>query len=140
LPVGSARVRYCGEPQSGTVAGKFSADRYPGLPRWGAKSSAAVLAKFRHVESIPADPRQWGVSVTGAPTLAATLSEQREKAILFRTLATLRTDIPLFKNVDELRWNGPKPEFDAWSKRLDAAKTDRLSGGTNEIPKSNRRR
>jgi 5'-3' exonuclease len=79
-----------------------AADGYPGLPGWGAKSTAAVLAKFLHLESIPADSREWGVTVTGAKTLALTLSTQRDRALLFRTLATLRTDIPLFENVDEL--------------------------------------
>ncbi len=117
-----------------------SADGYPGLPRWGAKSSSAVLAKFHHLESIPSDPRHWGVNVAGAPTLAATLCEQRQQALLFRTLATLRSDIPLFKNVDELRWNGPKPDFDAWSKRLDAAKTDRSSRGAKKMSNSKGRR
>jgi 5'-3' exonuclease len=114
-----------------------SADGYPGLPRWGAKSSAAVLAKFRHLEAIPADSQQWGVNVTGAATLAATLREQRQQALLFRELATLRTDIPLFKDVDELCWNGPKPAFDAWSKRLDAAVTNAASSGraTRSTPK-----
>lgn len=115
-----------------------SADGYPGLPRWGAKSSAAVLSKFHHIESIPSDSRQWGVNVAGAATLAATLSEQRQQALLFRTLATLRSDIPLFKTVDELRWNGPKPEFDQWSKRLDSATTKPISGGRERTPKSKR--
>jgi len=81
-----------------------AADGYPGLPGWGAKSSAAVLAKFRHIESIPADWREWSVNVSNASALAGTLSRERESAMLFRTLATLRTDIPLFDNVDDLRW------------------------------------
>jgi 5'-3' exonuclease len=98
-----------------------AADGYPGLQGWGAKSSAAVLAKFVHLESIPADFREWGLSVTSASTLAATLSRDMERALLFRTLATLRTDIALFDNVDELRWTGPTPAFDAIAKQLDAA-------------------
>jgi 5'-3' exonuclease len=100
-----------------------SADGYPGLPGWGAKSSAAVLAKFRHLESIPADWREWRVDASNAGALAHTLSEQREQAMLFRTLATLRTDIPLFRNVDELQWRGPTPAFTALGARLDAAVT-----------------
>ncbi len=98
-----------------------AADGYPGLPGWGAKSTAAVLAKFGHIESIPADASQWKVNASSATTLAATLSRERALAILFRTLATLRTDISLFEDVDELHWKGPKPEFDKIAARLDAA-------------------
>ena len=90
-----------------------SADGYPGLQGWGAKSSAAVLSKFGHLESIPADFREWQVNVTGASTLAATLARDRDLVMLFRTLATLRTDIPLFEDVDQLRWHGSTPAFEA---------------------------
>jgi 5'-3' exonuclease len=83
-----------------------AADGYPGLPGWGAKSSAAVLAKFAHLESIPADWREWRVNAFNASALAATLAGARDDALLFRTLATLRTDIALFDDVDELRWKG----------------------------------
>jgi 5'-3' exonuclease len=100
-----------------------AADGYPGLPGWGAKSSAAVLAKFVHLESIPADWREWAVNVANAGALAHTLSNERERALLFRTLATLRTDIALFDNVDELQWHGPKPGFDKFGAQLDAAVT-----------------
>jgi 5'-3' exonuclease len=87
-----------------------SADGYPGLPGWGAKSSAAVLAKFLHIESIPLDYSEWSVNVANASTLARTLATQRDQALLFRTLATLRTDIALFDNVDELQFHGdPSP-------------------------------
>jgi 5'-3' exonuclease len=101
-----------------------AADGYPGLPGWGAKSSAAVLARFVHLESIPADYREWRINVAGARALADTLSRERDRALLFRTLATLRTDIPLFDDVDQLHWNGPKPEFAALAARLDAAVTE----------------
>ena len=104
-----------------------AADGYPGLPGWGAKSTAAVLAKFSHLESIPADWREWHVNVTSASSLAATLSREHERAMLFRTLATLRTDIPLFDSVDELRWNGPTPGLDTLAARLDAAVTESKS-------------
>jgi 5'-3' exonuclease len=100
-----------------------SADGYPGLPGWGAKSSAAVLARFGHIEAIPADSREWGVNAANAGSLAATLVRERENALLFRTLATLRTDIPLFEDVDELLWRGPTAEFAAIGQRLDAAVT-----------------
>jgi 5'-3' exonuclease len=101
-----------------------SADGYPGLKGWGAKSSAAVLAKFLHIESIPADSREWHVNVASAASLAATLCRDRELALLFRTLATLRTDIELFENVDELQWNGPTATFDTVAAKLDAAVTE----------------
>ena len=101
-----------------------TADGYPGLRGWGAKSSAAVLSKFVHLESIPPDWRDWHVNVANASALADTLSREREQALLFRTLATLRTDIKLFDDVDELRWNGPTPAFAALAARLDAAIMD----------------
>jgi 5'-3' exonuclease len=100
-----------------------TADGYPGLPGWGAKSSSAVLAKFGHLESIPADWREWRVNAANAATLAGTLLRERQYAFLFRTLATLRTDIRLFDDVDQLRWNGPTPAFAALAARLDAAVT-----------------
>ncbi len=98
-----------------------SADGYPGLKGWGAKSSAAVLAKFGHLEAIPKDSREWHVNVAGAGALAETLSREWENALLFRKLATLRTDIALFDNVEQLRWNGPKPGFEAIAAGLDSA-------------------
>jgi 5'-3' exonuclease len=100
-----------------------SADGYPGLPGWGAKSSAAVLAKYVHLESIPKDHREWRVNAASAATLAVTLVREWERAQLFRPLATLRTDIALFDDVDQLRWNGPTPAFAEVAARLDAAVT-----------------
>jgi 5'-3' exonuclease len=102
-----------------------AADGYPGLRGWGAKSSAAVCAKFIHLESIPPDWREWHVNVTNASALADTLSREREQALLFRKLATLRTDIPLFGDVDQLQWNGPTPAFTDLALRLDTAITER---------------
>jgi len=101
-----------------------AADGYPGLPGWGAKSTAAVLAKFVHIESIPKDWREWHVNAANASALANTLSTEREQALLFRTLATLRTDIELFDDVDQLRWSGPTPGFDVLAARFDAAVTE----------------
>src|SRR4029077_10629907 len=101
-----------------------AADGYPGLPGWGAKSSAAVLAKFLHLETIPADSRDWHVNAANAGALAATLVRERDRALLFRRLATLRTDIALFDDVDQLRWNGPTPAFAKLAARLDAARTE----------------
>jgi 5'-3' exonuclease len=102
-----------------------SADGYPGLRGWGAKSSAAVLAKYSHLESIPADWRQWHVNAANASALADTLSRERDRALLFRMLATLRTDLPLFEDVDQLRWSGPTSSFDEVAARLDAAQTEK---------------
>jgi 5'-3' exonuclease len=101
-----------------------AADGYPGLPGWGAKSSAAVLAKFVHLESIPADSREWSVNAANASALAGTLSREWERVLLFRTLAALRTDIALFDDVDQLRWNGPTPSFAVLAAHLDAAHTE----------------
>ena len=99
-----------------------SSDGYPGLPGWGPKSSAAVLAKFKHLEDIPADWREWRVNANNAAALSRTLVEQREYAFLFRDLATLRTDIPVFESVEDLRWKGPTERFAALAARFDAAK------------------
>ena len=99
-----------------------AADGYPGLQGWGAKSSAAVLAKFVHLESIP-KCREWRMNATNASALAGTLCREWDHALLFRTLATLRTDVALFSDVEQLRWNGPKPSFSSLAARLDAAVT-----------------
>ena len=98
-----------------------TADGYPGLEGWGAKSSAAVLSRFVHLESIPADPREWRVNAANAGALARTLARDRDHALLFRTLATLRTDIALFDEVEDLRWRGPTPAFASRAAEMDAA-------------------
>jgi len=91
-----------------------AADGIPGIPRWGAKSAATVLAKFVHLESVPDDPAKWNVQVRGATTLANHLRERRDEAMLYRTLATLRTDAPIAESLDDLRWRGPnRPELRA---------------------------
>ena len=113
-----------------------SADGYPGLKGWGAKSSAAVLAKFRHLESIPADWREWHVNVVNAGALAGTLAREHDLARLFRTLATLRTDITLFNDVDELRWSGPTPAFEEIGAGLDAARTGKRGSSPRRTSKS----
>jgi 5'-3' exonuclease len=95
-----------------------SADGYPGLPGWGARSAAAVLAHYQHLEHIPRLATDWDVTVRGATRLATTLAGERERALLFRKLATLRPDAPIGVDVDGLRWTGPRPEFAAWSERL----------------------
>jgi 5'-3' exonuclease len=84
-----------------------SADGYPGIPRWGETSASAVLAVYGRLEEIPDDASTWSVKVRGAAALAASLREHREDALLFRRLATLRTDVPLAESLDDLRWRGP---------------------------------
>jgi 5'-3' exonuclease len=96
-----------------------SADGFPGLAGWGAKSAAAVLAKFGHLESIPPDWRQWGVSVASPKALSSRLAADRDRALLFRLLATLRKDIPLFASVDQLQWKGATAAFAPLAARLD---------------------
>jgi 5'-3' exonuclease len=96
-----------------------SADGYPGLQGWGARSAAAVLARFKHLESIPDDWQAWSVNARNAAGLSRTLNENRDLALLFRTLATLKTDIPLFTSVDALKWNGPTPAFEALAAKLE---------------------
>ncbi len=83
-----------------------TADGYPGIPRWGAKSAAAVLGRYGTIEAIPPSADDWDVKVRGAATLAAELSARRGEALLYRTLATLRTDVPLPETLDDLRWKG----------------------------------
>ena len=106
-----------------------AADGYPGLGGWGAKSAAAVLARYRHLESIPEDWRTWGVNAARPGALALTLARERDRAFLFRDLATLRTHLPLFESVDELQWDGPTGDFQSLAARLDAAVTAELRRG-----------
>jgi 5'-3' exonuclease len=98
-----------------------SADGFPGLLGWGAKSAAAVLARFTHLESIPPDWREWGVNVASPKALSSTLVANRDQALLFRVLATLRTDIPVFESVDQLEWKGPTADFAPLAARLDSS-------------------
>ena len=98
-----------------------TADGYPGLAGWGAKSTSKVLARYRHIELIPENWRDWGVDVVNPVALAETLRRDRERAFLFRDLATLRTDIPLFQSVEELRWSGATAAFPPLAARLDAS-------------------
>jgi 5'-3' exonuclease len=102
-----------------------AADGYPGLPGWGAKSAAAVLAKYRHLEAIPEDWRTWGVNAANPAALARTLAAQQADAQLFRELATLKTDMPLFTDVTALQWDGPRPEFEAMAAMLDGGRKKR---------------
>jgi len=89
-----------------------TADGFPGLPRWGAKSAAIVLAHYGHLEAIPDDPAQWDVAVRGAAGLGAVLAEGRPDALLFRQLATLVRDAPTSASVDDLAWRGPTDDLE----------------------------
>lgn len=96
-----------------------NADGIPGIPSWGAKSASALLAEYRHIEHIPADEADWSVTVRGAARLAENLREHIEDARLFRTLTTLRYDVPIAESLDELEWHGaPTDEFVALCEEL----------------------
>jgi 5'-3' exonuclease len=97
-----------------------SADGYPGLPGWGKVAASEVLARYRHLEDIPEFGFRWDVNVRGRDRLAATLVEQRELALLFRDLATLRADAPVLDHVDQLRWTGPTPALEEMARRIRA--------------------
>ncbi len=98
-----------------------SADGIPGLPRWGAKSAARVLSRYGHIEAIPARADDWDVSVRGAGRLADILAERHQDALLYRDVATLRTDVPLAEPAADLAWRGPR---EAELRRLATALAD----------------
>lgn len=98
-----------------------TADGYPGIVGWGAKAAAAVLSQYRHLEEIPKDWHQWHPSIRRARPLAEALFGAWNDALLFRTLAALRLDVPVFDSVDELRWKGPRSDFEVVCERLRAA-------------------
>lgn len=97
-----------------------SADGFPGLPGWGAKSAAAVLARYGHLEAIPRAGADWDVALRGARSLLAVLRECWDAALLFRDLATLRVDRSLVADVEQLRWRGPTPAFADLCERIGA--------------------
>jgi len=105
-----------------------TADGIPGIARWGAKSAATVLGDLVHLENIADDHEDWGVKVRGGATLAKNLREHREDAMLYRTLATLRTDVPINESLEELRWKGPdRPALEALCEELgERALLDRI--------------
>ncbi len=97
-----------------------SADGFPGLPGWGARSAAAVLDRWHHLEAVPATAVDWGVDVRAAGRLAVTLRDHLDLALLFRRIATLERDAPVADDVDELEWRGPTDGFEALCDALDA--------------------
>lgn len=104
-------------------------DGLRGLPGWGPKSAAVVLARYGHVEDIPLDAGCWDLEVRGAARLAAVLAERRDEALLARDLGRLRTDVPLPHALDDLQWQGPRPELAPLAARLGAPEVlDKLAG------------
>jgi len=97
-----------------------SADGYPGIPGWGAKAASLALSQYGHLENIPKDWHDWHTSLKRARPLAEALFGAWDDALLFRKLATLRVDVPLFDSVDELLWRGPRSEFEGACERLRA--------------------
>jgi len=97
-----------------------SADGYPGLPGWGAKGAALTFSRYFHLEDIPKDWREWDPSIRKARTLSESLFNSWSDALLFRTLATLRLDVPVFESVEDLRWKGPTKDFESWTHRLNS--------------------
>ena len=95
-----------------------TADGYPGIRGWGEKAAAAVLSHYRHLESISKDWREWPSSIRRAQALSESLFNSWEDALLFRTLATLRLDTPVFNSVEDLRWRGPRPDFEEHCRRM----------------------
>lgn len=96
-----------------------SADGIPGIPRWGAKSTAQVLSHYTHLEAIPDDASLWEVELRGAPALVSSLAERRDEAALYKQLATLRADTPLPHTLEELEWRGvPRERYVAFCDEL----------------------
>ena len=95
-----------------------SADGFPGLPGWGAKAAALTLSQYPHLEGIPKDWREWHPSIRKARLLSESLFNAWNDALLFRTLATLRLDVPVFDTVEDLRWKGPRPNFEERCQRM----------------------
>jgi 5'-3' exonuclease len=95
-----------------------TADGFPGVPGWGEKAASTVLAVYPHIERIPASSASWGVPVRGAARLSSALEANRELALLFRRLATLRTDVPVFNHLSEMEWRGPSAAFEETARRL----------------------
>jgi len=106
-----------------------SADGFPGIAGWGAKAAALVFSRYPHLEDIPKDWRDWDPSIRRAGRLAESLFTAWDDALLFRTLATLRLDVPVFESIDDLLWKGPRPEFEKMCKRLRAPELLRRAMG-----------
>jgi 5'-3' exonuclease len=97
-----------------------TADGFPGVTGWGAKASALVLSQYSHLELVPKDWRQWHISIRKARSLSESLFSAWSNALLFRTLATLRIDVPVFDTIEDLRWRGPAPSFAEYCQQINA--------------------
>jgi 5'-3' exonuclease len=97
-----------------------SADGFPGIRGWGPKSASMILARYSHLEDIPKDWTQWNLPMRSAARLAESLFDGWSDALLFRTLATLRVDVPVFDSVEQLNWTGPRADFVRTAERLNA--------------------
>ncbi len=97
-----------------------SADGYPGLRGWGEKAAALIFSQYPHLEDIPKDWQDWHSSIKRARALSECLLANWDDALLFRTLATLRLDVPVFDSIEDLRWKGPRPSFEEYARRLKA--------------------
>ena len=111
----------CGRIDSGLPGrGRGQRRRLSGAAGMGREGRALTFSRFPHFEDVPKDWRQWRPSIRGRDELCATLFERWDEAMLYRTLATLRSDAPVIAEVDELRWKGPRPEFEGWCARIGA--------------------
>jgi len=95
-----------------------TADGYPGIPGWGVKAAALILGQYRHLESIPKDWQKWHASIRKARLLSESLLSAWDDALLFRALATLRLDVPVFDRIEDLRWKGPRAKFEEYCLRM----------------------
>jgi 5'-3' exonuclease len=99
-----------------------AADGYPGVPGWGAKSAAAVLARYQHLETIPEDHTQWGLGVARSLKLSESLKSHQKDVLLFRRLATLRQDVPLLEKLQDLEWRGAQVRLKSFCQELGETK------------------
>jgi 5'-3' exonuclease len=111
-----------------------SADGFPGVSGWGAKAAALTLSHYPHLEDIPKDWQQWNPSIRRPRTLSESLFGAWNDALLFRTLATLRLDVPVFESVNDIRWTGPRPNFEEYGRRMKSP--DLLRRATSAMPKT----
>ena len=112
-------IKPCSIPDYLAVVGD-SADGYPGIAGWGAKAAAAVFSQYPHLEDIPKDWQHWGPTLRRARPLAEALFAGWDDALLFRTLATLRIDVPVFRSIDDLQWRGGTKDFKRTCERMNA--------------------
>ena len=115
-----------------------TADGFPGVAGWGPKAAALTLSRYHHLEDIPKDWRKWPPSIPRSQSLSAALFSAWSDALLFRTLATLRLDVPVFRSLEELRWRGPRPSFDRFVRRLRLS--DKLRDAALAVPRKSVKR